>query len=261
MADEPLDQRVRDAPQRLQKFLARAGVASRRGSEDLMTAGRVAVNGQVVTELGTKVDPARDVVTVDGREVVLGAGCAYYALDKPSGYVTTMSDTHGRPTVAELLPEGAPAGLFPVGRLDQDTTGLLLLTTDGELAYRLMHPRYHVPKTYVAHVQGRITEAEVGSLREGITLDDGPTKPAQVSIEAATPRVSRVEITLTEGRKRQVRRMFDAVGHRVTKLRRVRFGPVELGDLRAGRTRPLTEAEIAELKREAGAPSAEEERS
>lgn len=246
-----------EVPQRLQKFLARAGVASRRGSEDLMTAGRVRVNGEVVTELGAKVVPLRDEVTVDGKPVTLATGPVYYALNKPKGYVTTMADTHGRPTVADLLPKGAPAGLFPVGRLDQDTTGLLLLTTDGELGHRLTHPRYHVPKTYIAQVRGEMTESEAVRLRRGVELDDGPTKPAQVRVQSATPRVSRVEVVLTEGRKRQVRRMLDLVGHRVTALKRVSFGPVQLHDLALGETRPLTPNEVATLKRMAGLPESD----
>lgn len=237
---------------RLQKYLARSGVASRRGSENLMTAGRVAVNGEIVTELGSKVDPERDVVTVDGREVSLATGPTYYVLNKPAGYVTTMDDPHGRRTVAELLPAGAAAGMFPVGRLDQDTTGLLLLSTDGDLAYRLMHPKFHVPKTYIAEVEGRMSEEAADRLRAGIMLDDGPTKPADVRILQARRLRSKVEVVLSEGRKRQVRRMLYEVGHPVTSLSRVAFGPVLLGDLVPGGTRELTAEELAALREASG---------
>ena len=167
-------------PMRVQKFLARAGVASRRGSENLMTAGRVRVNGQVVTELGSKVDPRVHTVTVDGREVRLADGSVYLMLNKPAGYVTTMRDPGGRPCVAELVPSDRYPGLFPVGRLDRDTTGLLLFTTDGEAAQRLLHPSYEKDKHYVALVEGVIGRDERRALERGITLDDGPCAPAKV---------------------------------------------------------------------------------
>lgn len=233
---------------RLQRFLARAGVASRRGSEDLMTAGRVSVNGAVITELGAKVDPATDSVTVDGREVTLSEGAAYFALNKPAGYVTTMSDPQGRPTVASLMPPGAPAGLFPVGRLDRDTTGLLLLTSDGDMGHRLLHPRHHVWKVYRAVVDGEPSAGDLAALADGIELDDGRTAPARVSLVWSEGRRAEVEISLREGRKRQVKRMLSAVGHPVTALRRIAFGPVELGELAEGRTRPLTSDEVAALR-------------
>jgi 23S rRNA pseudouridine2605 synthase len=231
---------------RVQKFLARAGVASRRGSEDLMTAGRVCVNGDVVTELGCKVDPAVDVVTVDGREVRLAEQPVYLALNKPPGVVTTMRDPQGRPTVATLVPTSEHPGLFPVGRLDAETTGLLLFTTDGELAHRVLHPRWKVAKTYRVLVDGRPTEPELDRLREGISLDDGLTAPAQVSVLRAGP-TSYCEITIREGRKRQVRRMFSAVGHPVLELHRISFGPIAIADLPKGSWRYLTDAEVREL--------------
>lgn len=239
-------------PMRLQKFLARAGVASRRGSEDLITAGRVAVNGSVRTELGTKVDPTVDLVEVDGSEVRLGAGCVYLALNKPAGIVTTMSDPQKRPTVAALVPREQYPGIFPVGRLDVDTTGLLLFTTDGELSHRVLHPRWKVPKTYVARVDGVPTPAEVQRLRDGIELDDGLTAPAEVVEEQWDGSATRMRITITEGRKRQVRRMFSAVGHPVLALERMSFGPVELGALSPGEWRMLEAAEVAALKALAG---------
>jgi len=239
-------------PMRLQKFLARAGVASRRGSEDLMTAGRVSVNGSVVTELGARVDPARDRVAVDGREVALSDAPAYLALNKPAGYVTTMSDPHGRPTVAQLVPAAEHPGLFPIGRLDLDTTGLLLFTTDGELGFRLLHPRFHVEKTYQVVANGSVGDESLAALGRGIELDDGLTAPARVRL-LGRDSTSEVEITIREGRKRQVRRMFLAVGNPVLSLHRVSFGPIELGAMESGAVRELSGAEVAALRNVAGA--------
>lgn len=238
-------------PMRLQKFLARAGVASRRGSEDLMTAGRVAVNGVVVSQLGARVDPTRDRVEVDGAAVTLSYAPAYLALNKPAGYVTTMSDPHGRSTVAELVPTDDYPGLFPIGRLDLDTTGLLLFTTDGELGFRLLHPRFHVEKTYDVEADGCIDDRSLMALQHGVELEDGLTAPARVRLldSAGT---SHVEIAIREGRKRQVRRMFSAVGHPVIALHRVKFGPIDLGSLQAGNVRHLSDAEVAALKHAAG---------
>lgn len=235
-------------PMRLQKFLARAGAASRRGSEDLMTAGRVTVNGVVVVELGTKVDPAVDEVRVNGEVVRLADGPSYFAMNKPAGYVTTMSDPQGRPTVVDLFPADAPAGLFPVGRLDQDTEGLLLLTTDGELAHVLMHPRHHVAKRYLATVGGVPDESDMRWLREGVRLDDGMTAPAEARIVKRSGTAAVVELVIREGRKRQVRRMFGALGHPVNRLERQAFGPVELGDLPRGAVRTLTAGEVQALR-------------
>lgn len=242
----------RVVPMRLQRFLARAGAASRRGSEDLMTAGRVRVNGVVVTELGAKVDPTCDLVEVDGKEVRLSDSPVYIALNKPAGVVTTMSDPQGRPTVAALVPAAENPGLFPVGRLDFDTTGLLLFTTDGELSHRLLHPRWKVPKTYRALVDGVPDDADLRRLRDGLELDDGVTAPAEVRVLGTAGPRTRVEITISEGRKRQVRRMFSAVSHPVLELHRTRFGPIEVGDLAFGKWRELSEPEVAELKRETG---------
>lgn len=236
-------------PLRVQKFLARAGVASRRGSEDLITAGRVAVDGVTVTGLGAKVDPATQIVTVDGREVTLPGGPVLLALNKPPGFVTTMTDPHGRPTVAELVPCGEYPGLFPVGRLDQDTTGLLLFMTDGELSHRLLHPRWKVDKAYVATVSGSPDGPDLRKLREGIMLDDGPTAPARVELIEDRGGTAVVGITIREGRKRQVRRMFSAISHPVLELRRVSFGPIQLGALPEGAWRMLEQAEIDALRR------------
>jgi len=233
---------------RLQKFLARAGAASRRGSEDLMTAGRVRVNGVVVTELGTKVDPQTDVVTLDGKTLTLAAGPVYIALNKPAGVMTTMSDPQGRMTVATLVPTKEYPGLFPVGRLDYETTGLLLFSTDGELAHRLLHPKWHVEKVYRALIDGRAVEAELQRLRDGVYLDDGMTAPARVKSLRSSGTTTFVEIAITEGRKRQVRRMFSKIGHPVLELHRASFGPVGLGDLSRASWRHLTPEEIAALR-------------
>lgn len=268
----------RIVPMRLQKFLARAGAASRRGSENLMTAGRVTVNGAVVTELGSKVDPRVDEVAVDGRVVRLAEGPVTLMLHKPAGVLTTMADPHGRPTVAELVPTDAHPGLFPIGRLDRDTTGLLLFSTDGELGNGLLHPRHHVTKRYLALVEGRPDERALARLREGVRLDDGPTLPAEARLLSgaeersarrmlhaapdpahATPPYaaelrrraaarSVVLVGLREGRKRQVRRMLEAVGHPVAALHRASFGPLELGDLPRGSWRRLEAAEVERLR-------------
>ncbi|MBQ9006995.1 MAG: rRNA pseudouridine synthase [Atopobiaceae bacterium] len=246
---------------RLQRFLARAGVASRRGSENLMTAGRVTVNGKVASELGTKVDPLVDVVAVDGVVVRLSEGFAYLMLNKPAGYLTTMSDPHGRPCVASLVPTKAYPGLFPVGRLDADTTGLLLFTTNGELAHRMLHPSTHVWKHYVALVKGTPSKRELSALSQGVELEDGPTAPARVSLlddadpvcrPVAPGRVPRghavVGISIHEGRKHQVKRMMEAVGHEVVRLHRDVFGPLALGDVAQGSGRELSAEERAALE-------------
>jgi 23S rRNA pseudouridine2605 synthase len=237
--------------ERLQKYLARAGVASRRGAEEIITAGRVAVNGIVVRELGVKVTSGVDVVTVDGRLVVPTAVHEYLMLNKPDGVVTTLDDPQGRPTVASFLPQDAPR-MFPVGRLDQNTTGLLLLTNDGELANQLMHPRFHVPKTYVAEVDGMPDDEDVRRLREGVDLDDGRTLPAEAELVSVLEHTSIVRLVLREGRKRQVRRMLSAVGHPVLTLRRVAYGPVQIGDLVEGAVRRLTTAEVDALRGASG---------
>ncbi|MCD8199420.1 MAG: rRNA pseudouridine synthase [Coriobacteriaceae bacterium] len=235
-------------PMRLQKFLARAGVASRRGSEDLMTAGRVRVNGEVVTELGSKVDPVHDEVTVDGKPVSINDGSVYLMLHKPTGCLTTMDDPYGRPCVAALVPTDAYPGLFPVGRLDKDTSGLLLFTTDGELGNVLLHPKHHVEKTYEALIEGPLCDAELDPLRVGVELDDGPCNRARVTLITGDEPAAQVRITINEGRNRQVRRMFEAIGHPVIKLHRPAFGPLSLGDLPEGKWRMLSATEVADLK-------------
>jgi 23S rRNA pseudouridine2605 synthase len=226
---------------RLAKFLAHAGVASRRAAEAIVAEGRVTVDGEVVT------DPARDVdetsgVALDGRRVAPEPH-EVHALNKPAGVVSTARDTHGRPTVVELV--RSPRRLYPVGRLDADTTGLILLTNDGELADRLTHPRYGVKKVYRARIQpARLSPRALEALREGVELEDGRTAPAGVRQPAAGV----LELTIREGRKRQVRRMVEAVGHRVVELERVAFGPLGLRGLEPGKSRRLTKAEVARLR-------------
>jgi 23S rRNA pseudouridine2605 synthase len=222
--------------ERLQKVLAATGWGSRRACEDLIAAGRVRVNGDVA-ELGRRVDPQHDLIEVDGAPVGVKPGLVYYLLNKPRGIVTTAKDTHGRPTVVELVPD--EPRVFPVGRLDVDTEGLLLLTNDGELAHRVSHPSHGVDKEYLAHVRGRVSAGELKQLREGIELDDGITAPA----EASQPSPGVVKITIHEGRNRQVRRMCDAIGHPVLRLVRTRIGPISDRSLRPGDWRELSPGE------------------
>jgi 23S rRNA pseudouridine2605 synthase len=235
---------------RLGKFLADAGVASRRASEEIVRQGRVTVNGQPVT------DPARDVereasVAVDGRPVEPPTQRVVYMVNKPAGVVSTARDPQNRPTVVALVP--ADTRLYPVGRLDADTTGLILLTNDGPLAHRLTHPRFQVPKTYRAVVgNAPVRTPALRSLRQGIRLDDGPTAPA----EARLIRPDTIELTIREGRKHQVRRMCEAVGHPVRSLERVRFGSLELGGLPRGRSRQLSQAEVGALAFAGSGPTA-----
>ncbi|MDO4405336.1 MAG: pseudouridine synthase [Atopobiaceae bacterium] len=264
------DERV--VPMRLQRFLARAGVASRRGSENLMTAGRVRVNGQVVSELGSKVDPLVDVVEVDGRRVSLADGYAYLVLNKPRGYLSTMRDPHGRPCVEHLVPTKRYPGLFPVGRLDADTTGLLLFTTNGDAAQRMLHPSMHVWKHYVALVRGVPSKEDLQRLREGVRLDDGYAQPAEATLlRSGDSRIAPVApegipyghavvgLRIHEGKKHQVKRMLKAVGHDVIRLHRDEFGPIGLGDVASGCWRELTAKErsqIEALLHDTGSPHA-----
>lgn len=234
---------------RLQKFLARAGVASRRASEKLIEAGRISVNGQVVTELGTKVDPEADEVRLDGAPVRKAAEAVTLMLNKPAGYLTSMKDPQGRPCVAQLVPLDEFPALYPLGRLDYDTTGLLLFSTDGELGNAVLHPSHHVDKTYRALVKGKPSEAALDRLRSGVVLDDGPTQPAEVRLAGRKGKNAYVEIIIHEGRKRQVKRMCEAIGHPVLQLHRASFGPLELGDLPEGKYRVLSEQEVAAFER------------
>jgi 23S rRNA pseudouridine2605 synthase len=232
---------------RLQKFLSQAGVASRRAAETLMQQGRVRVNGQPATEPGVKVDPVSDVVEVDGRRV-RAAVQVWIALHKPRGYVTTRSDPERRPTVYTLLPAEHRA-LFHVGRLDLDSEGLLLLTNDGDTAERVQHPRYEVERVYHVEIDGALPAATRRTLLRGVALEDGVACAlALEQLSSARGGRERWAITLREGRNREVRRLFDAVGHRVQRLKRVRFGPIELGRLKSGEWRLLEPAEVAQLR-------------
>jgi pseudouridine synthase len=259
--------------ERLQKALARAGFGSRRACEDLIRASRVKVNGRVAT-LGDRVDPARDLVEVDGSRVNLDPGVRFYALNKPRGVVTSVRDPQGRPDLRPLIPPGPR--VFPVGRLDRDSEGLLLLTNDGELANRLLHPRYGVEKEYLAEVEGEPGEADVRALLRGVELDDGPARATEARVvgrrrrrgcggrrgwcgRATEARVvgrrrgrAALRIVMREGRKREVRRMLDALGFPVVRLVRLRVGEVRLGRLRPGEVRELSAHEVRALYRAAG---------
>jgi 23S rRNA pseudouridine2605 synthase len=228
---------------RLAKYLAHAGVASRRAAEDLIRSGRVSVDGEVVGDLGRRLAGGEE-VRVDGEAVGGPEERVVWLVHKPAGVVSTARDTHGRPTVVSLVP-AAGARLYPVGRLDADTTGLILVTNDGELANRLTHPRYEVPRTYEATVGGGpVGEPALRALRAGVRLEDGVTAPASVRALGS----DRLELVMHEGRKRQVRRMCSAVGHPVRALRRVAFGPLRLGSLREGEARRLEAAEVEALR-------------
>ncbi len=232
---------------RLQKYLAECGVASRRASETLIAEGRVTVNGVAAT-LGQSVDPAVDHVAVDGRELGTGADDkVYIVLNKPRNVVTTARDTHGRRTVLDCV-HSSDARLFPVGRLDYDTEGVLLLTNDGELAYRLIHPKFGIEKEYLAWVRGRMDAAAAARLEQGVELEDGPTAPARVEVLETRSGNSLVRLVIHEGRKREVKRMCDTVGHPVQSLRRITFADIEVNGLRPGEWRNLTPMEVAGLK-------------
>jgi 23S rRNA pseudouridine2605 synthase len=234
--------------ERLQKVLAHAGVASRRACEELIVAGRVRVNGQTVTELGTRVDPIKDVIEVDGRRLRTRVEPVYLLLHKPAGYLSTAHDPEGRPTVLDLAPRDTR--LYPVGRLDVDSEGLLLLTNDGELANRLTHPRYEQDKEYSVLVAGQPTAETLDRLRQGLWLaEDQAVGHAEASIVAVTEQGTWLRVILHEGRKRQIRRMLTVVGHPVRRLIRVRMGPLTLGDLEPGRWRRLAPGEVRQLKR------------
>ncbi|QIK66547.1 rRNA pseudouridine synthase [Nocardioides sp. HDW12B] len=248
---EPSDPRAAiptddDGLVRLQKLLAASGVASRRKCEELMLAGLVEVDGEVVTRLGTKVDPAVAVVRVDGKRLPPVSAHVYLALNKPRGVVSTMSDPEGRRSLGELVAD-RPERLFHVGRLDTDTEGLILLTNDGDFAQRVAHPSYELDKTYVAEVTGVVEKATVRRLREGVTLDDGPVEVSACKVLSSTKDRSIVELTIHEGRNRIVRRLLDEVGHPVTRLTRTRVGPVHVRGLGAGELRELTRDELGTL--------------
>jgi len=235
--------------ERLQKIIARAGLASRREAERWIVEGRITVNGTVVDKLGSQADPFKDSIKIDGKRVKSAAEPLYYALHKPPGVITTLNDPQHRPDITPYIARlGEKRRVFLVGRLDYNTTGLLLLTNDGELAMRLSHPRYGVPKLYQVKLSACPTEDELGELRKGIRLDDGMAAPARVRVIEKLRKNAWVEIEVREGKKREVRRMFEALNYFVEKLIRIKVGPIELGRLPIGELRALYQSEIMALK-------------
>lgn len=237
---------------RLQKYLADAGVASRRASEKLIAEGRVSVNGDIIREMGVQVDEEYDVISVDGEIVKNSVKKEYIMLNKPVGFITTVSDDKDRPTVMELVSD-ISARIYPVGRLDYDTEGLLLLTNDGDLTYRITHPKHDIAKTYVAEVTGDVSMDTITQLRRGVVIDGKKTNPAEVEIVGATQYGTKIEITIHEGRNRQVRKMFEALGCIVKRLKRTKEAGLNLGHLPLGKWRKLSESEINMLKKIEGA--------
>ncbi|HEX4566144.1 MAG TPA: pseudouridine synthase [Vicinamibacterales bacterium] len=241
--------------ERLQKILSQAGVASRRLSEELIVQGRVQVNGRTVTELGTKADPEADEIKVDGRRIHAQKRKRYVLLNKPRGYITSRSDPEQRPTVLDLL-RGVKEYVYPVGRLDYDSEGLLILTNDGELAARLTHPRHEVDKVYHARVRGIPDDHAIERLQKGVTIDGRRTAAAKARFvdppHKRTGAQTTIELAIHEGRQRQVRKMFDAIGHPVVRLKRVRIGPIEDPEIPLGHWRELTPQEVEKLQRAGG---------
>lgn len=233
--------------ERLQKFLASCGIASRRKCEEFILDKKISVNGVVITKLGTRIDPEKDQVKMNGKVVTPPAKSVYYALNKPAGYVVTMSDSHGIPMVTELVKD-VKERVFPVGRLDLDTEGLLLLTNDGELANRMMHPRYHLEKEYIVTVKRELNQHNLRWMKKGVIIDNNTTLPARIELLKRDRYHVRYRVIIREGRKRQIRRMFKSIGHPVLALKRVAIGPVILGRLPKGQYRSLTSKEVAALK-------------
>lgn len=237
--------------ERLQKIIANAGIASRRRAEELIKDGRVTVNGEVITRLGTKADQDKDHIKVDGKLIRKKEKDIYLILNKPKGYITSLDDPEGRPTVGDLL-KGVKGRIYPVGRLDYNSEGLILFTNDGDLAYKLTHPSHGITKTYLVKVDGQLADEEIERIKKGVRLEDGITAPAFIKKIGRTDANSWVEITIHEGRKRQVRRMFEKIGHPVLKLKRIRIANLDLGDLPPGSYRYLSGEELRLLKRIAG---------
>lgn len=229
---------------RLQKYIAMSGAASRRAAEGLIADGRVKVNGEKVTEQGIKVEIGCDKVMLDNKPLEIKNKNYYIMLNKPAGYVSTVNDQFDRPTVVDLVKKDIDTRIFPVGRLDYETEGLLLMTNDGDFTYRITHPKHHVEKTYVATIKGGIKIADLNKLRRGIRVEDYTTSPAQVEILDAVDGHTYIKITIHEGKNRQVRKMFDTLGYTVVALQRISIGQVELGNLSLGRWRHLTSHEI-----------------
>jgi pseudouridine synthase len=237
--------------ERLQKILSRAGITSRRKAEKLILQGRVSVNGKVISELGAKAVLGKDDICVNGKAIKAETEMVVVALFKPRNYVTTLDDPQGRPTVVDLL-KGVSERVYPVGRLDYDAEGLLLMTNDGELAHRLQHPRYKVPKTYLVKVRGHPPEEALNQLQQGIKLEDGITAPAELRILEDDKKATWLTLTLREGRNHQVKRMCAAVGCPVLRLRRTKIGPIDLGNLKPGRSRKLKASEVRTLRKAVG---------
>lgn len=233
---------------RLQKYLAAAGIASRRGAERIISEGRVSVNGTIVREMGVQIDENYDIVEVDGEKIKNAEKKYYIMLNKPVGFVTTVSDDKGRPTVMELVSD-ISARIYPVGRLDYDTEGLLIMTNDGDLTYRITHPKHAIEKTYIAEVTGNVSMDTIVNLRRGVVIDGKKTAPAQVEVVGATQLGTKVQITIHEGRNRQVRRMFEELGCIVKKLKRTNEAGLTLGHLPLGKWRKLSESEVNMLKK------------
>ncbi len=238
-------------PKRLNQILSLSGITSRRKADDLIISGRVTVNDHTVRELGVHANWDQDLIKVDGKEIPRPSERSYLLLNKPFGYVCSLSDPEGRPIVTELL-KGIKQRVYPVGRLDFDSMGLLLLTNDGEWAYRLTHPRYQVPRTYKADIEGKVTDSALNFLKKGVQLEDGPSGPSEIELIKRNDRNSTVRIVITQGRNRQVRRMFEAVGFRVIHLIRTGVGGIEIGDLKVGAYRHLSAVEVRELKKIVG---------
>ncbi|MBQ27781.1 MAG: pseudouridine synthase [Nitrospiraceae bacterium] len=232
---------------RIQKIIADAGISSRRAAERLLLQGRIMVNGQIINELGTKVDPSQDHIRVDGKLIPQSQPKVYMILHKPQGCVSTMHDPEGRKTIKDFF-RTSSLRIYPVGRLDFNTEGLIVLTNDGDFAAQLLHPRYHIPKTYVAKVSGVLSDQNIAQLQKGVMLDDGMTAPCRINKIKKLPTSSWLEITLFEGRKRQIRRMMESVGCSVIRLKRIGFGSLRLGTLPPGQTRPLEPEELAQIR-------------
>jgi len=232
--------------ERLQKFISSCGITSRRKAEEMILNGIVKVNGKVVNTLGIKVDTEKDIVTINNEQINKVDKYIYIKLYKPEGYVTTVDDQFGRKTVIDLI--NIKERIYPIGRLDYNTSGLLLLTNDGDLANKLMHPKYNIYKTYVADIEGNITNESIDKLKSGVTIDDYKTAPSKVKLVSVLKESSRVEISIYEGKNRQVRKMFDAVGHYVYSLKRISFGKIKLGMLKPGQWVNLSDEEIYFLK-------------
>jgi len=236
---------------RLNKYLSQRGAASRREADRMIQEGRVAVNGRVVQDLGHKIDDGRDRVAVDGRKIKPGRELVYMMLNKPKGFLVTLADPLGRATIKDLVPS-LPDGVNPVGRLDKDSEGLLLLTNDGELANRLTHPRYEIPKIYIVCVEGRVSREEIDKLEKGVPIEGGRTAPAKVKALESRSQSSVLQVEIHEGRKREVRQMCESVGHEVVRLMRVSFAGIRLENLLNGQWRFLKKEEVHRLKRLAG---------